>query len=352
MASDHENPFNPQAPDFEDIRTIVDFLKECDYGKLQYIPYKDYDFLYLKHTLPEMMEQEKKTLIAFKNNDPILYEQSFSKSYYEREIGIDHDCVVLADIFLHNQAMDMDQVYAHCKDIYKIVTKYAIVDGDKLIFPYRIVPIYTFYLIADPLTAVNRETVFLFRDSFFLSSFILLHLSFAGMTVLDCGMGSGILSLMASMKQSKKVYGIDINPRAVAFAELNKQLNGIHVDVEFVQSSFEEFDKSFDICISNPPYMLNPRCHCASEDGGEHYGLDLALNLVEKVQMARKRLILILAAPIINGVNHFEAQLRRVEYKKRFSERQTLIPEMEDDIPYTEDHITEVELAIFDIAAP
>jgi SAM-dependent methyltransferase len=352
MASDHENPFNPQVPDLEDFKTIINFLRQCDYSKLQSIPYKDYDFLYVKHLLPEMLEQEQKTLLAFNNNDPILYEQTFNKYYYEREVGIDHDCMVLADIFLHNHPMDMDQVYAHCKEIYKIITKYAIVDGETIIFPYRIVPIYTFYLIADPLTAKDKETVFLFRDSFFLSSYILLHLNFTNMTVLDCGIGSGILSLMAATKQPKKVYGIDINPRAVAFAGLNKQLNGIQTDVEFVESSFEDFDSSFDICISNPPYMLNPRCHCESEDGGEHYGLDLALNLVEKVQMARKRLILILAAPIINGVNHFEAQLQRVEYKKRFSERQTLISEMEDDIPYTEDDVTEVELAIFDIAAP
>lgn len=45
MATKHDNPFNPQVPDLEDLRTIIDFLKKCDYNRLQYVPYKDYDFL-------------------------------------------------------------------------------------------------------------------------------------------------------------------------------------------------------------------------------------------------------------------------------------------------------------------
>ncbi len=73
--------------------------------------------------------------------------------------------------------------------------------------------------------------------------------------------------------------------------------------------------------------------------------------LVNKVHEAKKRVLLILASPIIDNLNYFESHLKKIKYKMVFSEIQTLFDEMRDDKPYTDVGISKVELAIFDIDA-
>jgi ribosomal protein L11 methyltransferase len=51
--------------------------------------------------------------------------------------------------------------------------------------------------------------------------------------VLDMGSGSGILSLVAIALGAKRVFGIDIDPEAVAHAKTNAQLNGFEKIVSF-----------------------------------------------------------------------------------------------------------------------
>jgi len=351
MMNSIKNIFQEKLPVVEDMKRLLKFLKKHNYRKLQYIPYKEYDYHYKKYILPDLLEQEKKTLNFFKNNDPILYEETFDTSFYEQSINIDYRCKLLAEFFLYNTHHDSGIIYEHCKEIYDVIMKYAIIDGTTLTFPYRIVPIYNFCLLADPLEAKSEKTVFFFRDSIFLSGYILKHALFSNLSVLDCGTGSGLLAFVSGLKRPRKVYGIDVNKRALHFAAVNKEINEIAGDVSWVNCSLEEFDEHFDVCIANPPYMYHPQCECVSENGGGHYGLDVALSLVNKVHEAKKRVLLILASPIIDNLNYFESHLKKIKYKKVFSEIQTLIDEMRDDTPYTDAGISKVELAIFDIDA-
>lgn len=75
---------------------------------------------------------------------------------------------------------------------------------------------------------------------------------------LDLGTGCGEQALLAAA-HSKKVVAIDINPRAVRYAELNKRLNGIdNVDIR-TGSWFEPIaDETFDLIVSNPPFVPAP----------------------------------------------------------------------------------------------
>lgn len=344
-----KNIFQKNLPVVEDMKQCINFLKKNNYSKLQFIPYKEYDYLYKKYTLPALLELEKKTLNFFENNEPILYEQSFDPRFYEQSLNIDYHSKVLAEIFLYNTTLELGTVYEHCKEVYDVIMKYANIDGTKLTFPYRIVPIHNLYLLADPLSAKDYETVFLYRDSIFLSSYILKHILFSNLSVLDIGTGSGILAFVAGLKQANKVYGIDMNKRALHFASVNKEINEIDADISWVNCSLEEFDEPFDVCISNPPYMYLPKCECESEDGGGDYGLDLALAWLDKIKEIKKRALLIVGSPIVDHVNYFERQLKEIKYKKVFSEIQTLVGEMRDDHPYTDSGILKIELAIFDI---
>lgn len=74
--------------------------------------------------------------------------------------------------------------------------------------------------------------------------------------VLDIGTGCGILAILSS-PYNKMIVGIDLNPKAVEYANFNKKLNNIS-NVEFkVGNLFQNLKKhSFDYIIGNAPHGL------------------------------------------------------------------------------------------------
>lgn len=74
---------------------------------------------------------------------------------------------------------------------------------------------------------------------------------------LDLGAGSGaiIVSLLAE-RQDLKGVGVDILVQALSIAQENADLLGVSDRVEFIQSSwFENVTGSYDLIVSNPPYI-------------------------------------------------------------------------------------------------
>jgi SAM-dependent methyltransferase len=87
----------------------------------------------------------------------------------------------------------------------------------------------------------------------------------AGMTVrreiastLDLGSGCGIQAILAA-PHSKRVVGVDCNPRAVAIAQFNAKLNGIE-NVDFREGDMfgPVGTETFDLIVSNPPFIISP----------------------------------------------------------------------------------------------
>jgi methylase of polypeptide subunit release factors len=74
----------------------------------------------------------------------------------------------------------------------------------------------------------------------------------------DVGTGSGIHALLAA-QHSRHVIATDVNPRAIAYTELNAALNGLR-NVECRQGSL--FDpvagEKFDLITCNAPYVVSP----------------------------------------------------------------------------------------------
>jgi methylase of polypeptide subunit release factors len=89
---------------------------------------------------------------------------------------------------------------------------------------------------------------------------------------LDLGTGCGIQALLVS-RRAGQVVATDISARALAFAEMNARLNGVG-NIEFRRGSmFEPVDgESFDLIVSNPPFVITPRSQDVPEyeyrDGG------------------------------------------------------------------------------------
>jgi SAM-dependent methyltransferase len=87
-------------------------------------------------------------------------------------------------------------------------------------------------------------------------------------TALDLGCGGGFQSLLAA-RHAERVVGVDLNPRAVAFARFNARLNGVS-NVEFREGDLfaPVAGERFELVVCNPPYVVSPETELLFRDGG------------------------------------------------------------------------------------
>ncbi|WP_158298691.1 methyltransferase [Sphingomonas psychrotolerans] len=84
----------------------------------------------------------------------------------------------------------------------------------------------------------------------------------------DIGCGSGLQALLAS-RHSARVLACDVNPRALDFARLNAQLNGI-ANIDVAEADLFDFalDRPAELVVCNPPYVISPDHSQAYRDSG------------------------------------------------------------------------------------
>jgi methylase of polypeptide subunit release factors len=85
---------------------------------------------------------------------------------------------------------------------------------------------------------------------------------------LDLGTGGGALACVAAA-HSERVVATDISPRALEFARFNAGLNGVE-KVEWLEGNWLEpvADRSFDLIVCNPPFVIAPTKRLLFRDSG------------------------------------------------------------------------------------
>jgi methylase of polypeptide subunit release factors len=85
---------------------------------------------------------------------------------------------------------------------------------------------------------------------------------------LDVGCGSGVQAFLAA-RHSRRVVGVDVNPRALELARLNTELNGIdNVEWRLGDLFAPVGEERFDLVVSNPPFIVSPGPELLYRDGG------------------------------------------------------------------------------------
>ncbi|MBA2808004.1 class I SAM-dependent methyltransferase [Streptomyces sp. KM273126] len=100
-------------------------------------------------------------------------------------------------------------------------------------------------------------------------------------SVLDLGTGSGIQTLHAT-RHATRVTATDVNPRALHITALTLALSGAPAADLREGSLFEPVrDETYDLIVSNPPFVISPGARLTYRDGGMG-GDDLCRALVQQ----------------------------------------------------------------------
>ncbi len=113
-------------------------------------------------------------------------------------------------------------------------------------------------------------------------------------SLLDIGTGSGciIISLLSELKKSKGV-GIDISNKALLIAKKNAKIHNLNNRIKFLNKSFDNlYNRSFDLIVSNPPYIKSSELNNLEDDikkyepllalDGGNDGLDVIKKVIYK----------------------------------------------------------------------
>lgn len=74
---------------------------------------------------------------------------------------------------------------------------------------------------------------------------------------LDLGTGSGVISLLLSVKPFRRIVALEIQEGLADLARRNVELNGMGDRIEVVRADLRTFEpgRRFDLIFSNPPYI-------------------------------------------------------------------------------------------------
>jgi len=87
-------------------------------------------------------------------------------------------------------------------------------------------------------------------------------------SALDLGTGNGLQALFAA-RHARRVVAVDLNRRALRFAAFNALLNGVRgIELREGDLFAPVAGSTFDLIVSNPPYVISPETAFTYRDGG------------------------------------------------------------------------------------
>lgn len=144
------------------------------------------------------------------------------------------------------------------------------------------------------------DSVFLGPDSYRFADFIRREVAEEDRHVVDIGAGAGVGAIVVA--PAARLVLTDVNPRALAFAEINAAHAGVRA--EFIQTrGLAGLDGPIDLVLANPPYMIDEKGR-EYRDGGGGLGANLSIEwarqAVDRLESGG-RMLLYSGSAIVDG---------------------------------------------------
>jgi len=188
----------------------------------------------------------------------------------------------------------------------------------------RILPFFDYFIITDCFDRTIKDFTYFGIDSIQLANDV--RSTLAGrkfQRALDIGTGTGIQALNIACL-CEEILGIDINPRAINFAQTNARINNVP-HVKFCLSNlFEKVSGKFNLVVSNPPFVFYPETFNVKffrdGDGGK-LGLELTTAILDELDniltddgIAK----VICTSPVIKGNDMIVKEIERIFLNKNY----------------------------------
>ncbi len=164
---------------------------------------------------------------------------------------------------------------------------------------------------AFPTTA--PDSVFLGPDTYRMADAAAAHVETRDRPVrravdIGCGTGAGAIAV-AKRAPDAEVLAVDVNDAALRYTRINTALAGLTTVRPRRSDLLSDVDGTFDLIISNPPFMIDPAGRAYRDGGGEH-GHELSLSIIDAAAERLNpggSLVLFSGAGIIDGEDPLRA---------------------------------------------
>ena len=192
--------------------------------------------------------------------------------FTERTAGAISGLDVLMHLFMGQESIPIDDVVrllgSHCfSDLQELKLILLEKEGATCRATVRIEPVDDLLSCSD---RISRRSDFVYRPwdySAKLYQQIIPQTKCGSFLEMCCG--SAYVCMAAARNFAQSVHGVDVNPRAIRFAEFNKKLNGIENISTYCGNLFEPVQsKVFDRIVAHPPYVPAIVDSLTYRDGG------------------------------------------------------------------------------------
>ncbi|KPW09617.1 Uncharacterized protein ALO42_04287, partial [Pseudomonas syringae pv. atrofaciens] len=140
-------------------------------------------------------------------------------------------------------------------------------------------------LVHSAFPTADEDSVFFGPDTYRFAQSINRHLQGTSHPInravdIGCGTGAGAM-LIAVARPQAQVHAVDINPKALHFAQTNATVAGLK-NMECCHSDIlSGLSGNFDLIVANPPYMKDTQRR-AYRHGGDALGADLSVRILRE----------------------------------------------------------------------
>ncbi len=302
-------------------KRLIDVLKEHGYEKIKILPL-------VEKQIPGLSEIRFWFNYHFTKKSSYFTPIFFTDYYYRCFKAQVPNTFILFKLFAQNKSVAPEELnmVLRSEDI-DLFVREGFLDEYNGYFRsrIRILPFFDYFVVTDPFDRTIKDFTYFGIDSLHLANNV--RSTLAGQKfqrAIDIGTGTGVQALNIAYL-CEEVLGVDINQRAIRFAQTNARINNITNTNFFLSNLFEKVTGKFDLLLANPPFVFYPETHYDALTYRDGYGGKLGLEITSAILNQLENILtddgvakILCTSPMIRGKDMLVEEIRRIFSNKKY----------------------------------